>query len=307
MLPSTIQMKTNRGDQEIEVVALAAHETPDHDGGAYRDSINRRTGWDGHTASTAGKHLTTWTLPERSKKIAERVERALEDGIPDQRRCMIRNLDNGILEDRFITDIAMGEDLDRPYAKWSKKKTAEARVAICMDVASGACDSPELLRCRTTVAAGLTSALEACDFEVSVVGGAVRNRTSGYGRDLYPRQDPNSYVMSIVVKDESEPFVESAFAHFADTGFRRLISCWVAKSNGYSTALSDSEWRELTGADLFIYIGNTTTSHCTYGIPSDEKIGPRGPDTLVLNINTEAEIEASLVKIESFFQDLCGE
>ena len=312
MLPSEVTLKRTRGDQTVRVVELGATQVPDHDGGsyAYRLGEHAKASWDGHSRETVPHHLATWEFPERSKRIAERCEQALEDGIPDQKRTMLRNQEFGTLEDRWITDLCMGEEIERPFNRWSKRARGETRVAICIDAAVACLQRAELLEARMSIAAGLAAALEGLDYECSILAACAQvGVTQGNWRK--PREVPSgAQVFATVCKDENEPFVESGFAHIADTGLRRLMTCWTLQDNGFSTHLTDSEWRELTGADLFVFIGPKQGGYGiinTEGKPGEEPVGIVGEDCLTLKVDGLADIDPAIAQLECFFSVMCGE
>lgn len=299
MLPNTIKLQTTFGDVEIPIRSLGAAELPEHDGGAYAHNLHR--GFDGYTRESVKEHVKKWTPGKNVRDLAARVEEALEEGIPDQRRRMLRNQDFGMLDDRWISDIAQGDEVEKPFARWSKAKSAECRVAICIDTASTCYTARERDAARNTVAAGLAMALEGLDYEVSIIAACVRSSVDG---DKLPRERyaTDRYVQTIRVKDESEPYVGSSFAHFAETGVRRLVSCWMSQGNGWSGSLTDREWREMTGADLFVFIGDHGSTINTKGVPGDATIGMKGDDTLSLTVNEPRDIESAISQVEEFFQ-----
>lgn len=298
MLPKTIKLETDRGNQEIEVKGLGAVDVPEGDGGAYASELTG-SGWDGYTRDAVPNHLATWIPAKKTREIAQRVEQALEDGIPDQRRRMLRNQDFGMLDDRFVCDIALGDEVERPFSRWANSKAGECRVAICIDTASSWRTDKGRDAARQTIAAGMAMALEGLDYEVSIVAAMVCSRTPG-GLPRTRRAD-GPYVHAITVKDASESYVGSSFAHLAETGLSRLVTCWAAQSNGYGTPLTDAEWREMTGADLFVYIGDQNGRLNTSGKPAGAKVGIHGEDVLPLTVNSDRDIDSAIEKVEAFF------
>lgn len=313
MLPNEITIETSNGNRTVKVHALTTTGVPNHDGGAlYSYRLENAASWDGHTKSWAKSHLTTWTFPEKVTEIARRTEDALSEGIPDQKRKMLRNQPDGDLDDQWIDEIAIGEEIENPFCRWSKLKRKEVRVAICLDAATTASYSAEFIRARTAIAAGLTSALESLSYDVSVTAACLlalgKQRGSRRGRRVPdPRYRSEATVHGMVLKSEDEPMVDSGFSHYADTGFQRLVKCWTKKGTARSTPLTDGEWRDLTEADFYIYIGTDRTggSHPaknTGGLPYEATIGLDGEDVLRLRVDSYNDIDIAIEKIESFFE-----
>jgi len=323
-LPKTLNIQsTVKPDAEVPVVELGATEVPDHNGGNYASEISRNGGWDGHSRDKVKPFLTTWTVPAKVAKVRDEIEEILEEGIPDQKRRMLRNQDYGMLDDQWIVDLAMGDDIERPFQRWSRKARDTVRVAICMDTTVACFQSKEMLEARMMVSAGLAGALEMLDYEVSIVGASMQtNMKSGHKK---PRQSPKtSQVFATVIKAHNEPYTESNFAHMADTGLRRLMCCWVMKDNGYVTQLTDREWRDLTGADLLLWIGPKQgagkqksrwggrqgySRHVinTEGLPGDAVIGVDGEDTIRLGVDSAADVDPAVEDLKRFFNDKFGD
>lgn len=309
-LPGTIKVESTRGDHERPVRKLGAIDVPS--GSPYGDcdgvSLDESSpwAWDGYRSTRVESHLRTWTPPERVREITERVERALEEGIPDQRRTMVRNQEDGMLDDRWIDEIARGEDVENPFMRWTRQRRGETRVAICLDGTVAHCDSVEMLEARMCVAAGLAAALEGLDYECSILAATLLRRTAPYDVSA-PRMRPETTeVFATIAKEEGEPFVESGVAHFAGTGLRRLVLAWTMESNGICTQLTDREWRELTGADLFIYVGSRK-ENAGRGRPSASPVGPQGDDVVYLEVNARSDIDGAIGTLERFFVEQCGE
>lgn len=311
-LATTMAIKSTVQDgREVPVIELGATDVPDHKGGGYARRIGpgNEFSWDGHTRDEVPRYLTTWTFPDRVRDVRDRAERILEEAIPDQRRRFLRNQEHGMFDDRWITDVALGEDVERPFTRWTKNRRGEVRVAVCLDGSVCVGDRKTMLEARMCVAAGIASALEALGYEVSVLSATLTSRLG----DSKPRVAHDPFVFATVIKEESEPFVESGFAHLADTGLRRLVSCWVAKSDGWDTHLCDSEWRALTGADLFVFIGPADSKPGglkvinEHGLPEGESIGPVGDDVIRLNVNGPRDVDGAVERLEKFFVDQFGE
>lgn len=346
MLPNEITMQTNRGDRKVSVNALNPTGVPKGDGGRYAHVIEKThhldgsTVWDGHCRDTAKAHLTSWTFPKAVTEVARRTEEALSEGIPDQKRSMLRNQDDGMLDDLWVDEIALGEEIDNPFCRWSKNKRGEVRVAICLDGSSAWWLPPTTIEARMAVAAGIASALESLDYDVSVTVASLlcerpdRKPRRG-SRHLAPRQHPNTIAHAMTMKGEDEPMVDSGFAHYGDTGFGRMIKCWTLESNAYVTTLSDREWRDLVDADFYIYVGTAfvgskrnkrtkrlekvyaITDEMFYegshggmnmgGRPDPEhggfKVGPVGDDSLRLLIDAHEHIDAAVARVENFFTE----
>lgn len=313
MLPKTLTLQsTSKQKREVEVDELGCTDVPDHDGGNYAWAINDKTDWDGHWRDEVKPFLSKWKFPARVQEVRDRTEQALVDGLPDQRRVMLRNQQWGMIDDQYIADLALGEEVDSPFMRWSRVASDEVRVAICLDGTVCCGDGPEKLEARMCVAAGLASALESLGYEVSVLAACALSRF-GAGK---PRQEhcpvSDTRVLATVLKDEREAMTDSGFAHLADTGLRRLMYCWVTRDNGFATHLTDQEWRVLTEADLLVYIGADDDSHDrqldvinTEGLPSGARLGPVGEDALRLEVQGPEDVDKSIRKIEDFFGSVC--
>jgi len=311
VLPSTVNVRSTNGDRRVRVEELGATDVPAHSGGSFAWELQQAGDWDGHRRDDVQPFLCKWTFPEKVQEIKDRVETVLEEGIPDQRRTMLRNQDSGMFDDRWITDVALGEEVEDPFCRWSKAATGEVRVAVCLDATAPWYTRKETLEARMCVAAGLASALEMLDYEVSVIGACLyESEHTGRPARRAPKHARGTVCLATVMKGEDEPLVDSGFAHFADTGLRRLVCCWVTKANNFATHLSDSEWRELTDADLFVYLGPARGDSNVVnesGIPSGEGIGPVGDDVLNLKVNGYSDVDRALGTLETFFQNMQGE
>lgn len=312
-LPSTLTAQSAHGDRPVKVVELSPVDVPDG------DPYTRNGGdllypsrWDGHTGPGLENHLRTWTTPERVREIQERVEQAVEEGIPDQRRAIRRNVDDGFFDDRFITEIATGEDVENPCWRWSKTKSDTVRVAICLDAATRVTLQPEVLEARMAVAAGLGAALETAGYEVSIVGACLMapdylGEPQPDARVWLDRKIAPPFFLASVVKAEHEPFVGSAFAGFSNTGVRRMINCWVRDGDGKNTQMTDREWRELTGADLFVYVGAGAVGFAgvqfSKGLPPGSDIGPAGRDAIRLQVHGPEDIDTAVEALVRFFRE----
>lgn len=306
-LPKTLKVETAQGDRDVKVVELRAHETPQ--GGTRYRPLNNGGDWDGHSKKTVPAFLKTWEMPEETSKIRARVESALQDGIPDQKRKVLRNQECGDLDERYVEEIARGEEVDRPFTRWSKRRRGEVRVAVAIDSTVIWWMKPELLQARMAMAAGIAGALESLDYQVSILATCLQVSTE-VGGFRKARQAPDrATVFATTIKEEHEPFVESGFAPLADTGLRRLMVCWVEDSNVYTGALTDREWRELTGADLFVYITSAGQSRGKNeeGLPYGKTTGLEGSDVLNLGVDGWADIEPATQALEAFFQAMVGE
>lgn len=308
----TLNVKRSRGDAQVKLTRLGTTELPERFSNKWWDEINKPNSYGKHSAGTAHQHLTTWTFPAKVREIAERVEDVLEDGIPDQKRKRLNNQDFGILDDRFITDIAMGDEVESPFWRWSKKSRDTIRVAICLDGAAAWFMTEEMIRSRMAVSAGLASALESLDYDVSVYSGCLLSDDRiGLPREVRPEA---ATACIQCLKEEDEPLVDSGFAHFADTDFKRMIYLWTQQWNGYATHLSNSEWREVAGdADLYIYIGPDGSDKKnnkiinTKGIPYDEPCKLEGDDVLTLPLSYMKDVDGAVDQLERFFIDLVGD
>ncbi len=296
MLPSEITLQRSCGDTQIEVIELSNVDTPDNDGGKYRSHLF--SGWGGHSISSAPDYMLNWTFPEKVEEVRQKVEDALEEGIPDQKRVMLRNQSWGSLDERFVDDIALGFEVENPWQKWSRAAKDTCRVAVCIDSTSPHYEPPEKIEARMCVAAGIAGALESLDYEVSVVAAEINTK----GSDRWqPRTSlAKTYLLASVLKDESESLTHSGFASVADTGIRRLLRCWSAQSNGYATQLTDQEWREIVQADLYIYIGNTDPV-CEEGIPAGVGHGLKGSDVLRLDVEGHRDVDSACATLTEFF------
>jgi hypothetical protein len=260
-----------------------------------------------HTCYTAENYLRTWTFPQKLEEIRERVEQVLEEGLPDQRRRMLLNQEDGILDDRFADDIALGMEVENPFQRWSKKARDTCRVAICIDATIIWHMPAEELGSRMVVAAGLAAALEAQSYEVMVVAArltALDGKPRSYGHGA-------KFQVS-VLKGEDEPLTTSGFAALSDTDLTRLLYHWEQGRAGYTCAPSNSEWRELTESDLFIHLNATESDLFVHGpnqdgLPKGESARLIGDDVLSLPVSRYADVEAALVKVESFFQKMAEE
>lgn len=316
-LPGTIEVESSLcGRAEVPVRELSAIGVPEQDPRtAYEGRLNTPSAWDGHRAVEFSGHLRTWTVPELAQDVADRVTSALEEGLPDQKRTIRRNEDNGFLDDRFVTDIALGEEVENPFWRWNRNKSDVVRVAVCLDAATNAEMRPEVLASRMAICAGLGAALETCGYEVSIVAATLTARTTrGLHEEARVRvarahahQPKNrSFVFATTVKAEDEPFVGSSFAAFADTGIRRMVNCWVRDGNGVNTPLTDSEWRALTGADLFVYVGDGASGGpviFSRGLPRGAKIGPFGPDAVRLQVHGPKDVPTAIEALKEFFRE----
>lgn len=349
-LPKAITIQSTRGVQmECEVFDLGATDVPTNEvTHGYDRRLNYAPEWDGHTMDTAKHDLATWVLPERVREIAERVERILEDGVPDQRRSMLRNQEDGMLDDYWVTDIALGEEVDRPFNRWTRQKRGETRVAICLDATGAAGFTAEVMAARCAMAAGMASALEGLDYDVQVVAATMigppdHRRPKALLEVGHPRYYTTTRINATSIKREDEPFVSSAFAHFADTGMTRMVRCWIRDGNGCATHLTNDEWRSMVDADLFVYIGaggetglkrvyNKFKKQSGYywdsrlqirrkrqpvpvktypdstinlgALPDNTPLGPVGDDTIRLEVCGISDIDPAIERLEAFFEAL---
>lgn len=304
-LPSTITMQSNQGDREVEVRSMGATDTPKGDGGRYRHVITRSLEWCGWSKDKVKPHLTSWTMPEAVQSVREEAEKSLSDGIPDQRRTMLRNQAFGMLDSRWVPQIAIGQDVDRPFQRWSKARRHTVDVALCIDSTVCHLDSRERLEARMIVAGGLAGALDTLDYRNAIVAASMQVPEHA-GRKRTPRRARIgvSHCGAIVCKDWDEPFSDSCFAHLADTHIRRLTTSWQCGDNAYMTQLTDAEWRELTQAQILIYIGAEGDEVInTAGVPRGAKIGPVGDDVLRLSVNRMRDIPRAMETLSSFFRE----
>jgi len=321
MLPKTLKIQSTKGDRDVQVIELGQIETPKGSGGAMSSELtyheNEGTFGD-HRRTNAAKHLVTWTLPEATRKVRREIEEAVEEGIPNQGRQMLRNQVVGQLENRHVTSIALGQTVERPCQRWSRRKRDTIRVAICLDTTAYWADKPEKIKARMAVASGLASALDSADYDCSVTGASLGLDSDASG---HPRTNRAATVVGVVLKEEGQPTLDSGFAHFADTDLRRLVSCWAREANGRVTHLSDREWRQLSNdADLLIYVGpggsegqdregsrargKTLAIINTQGRPEGMPIGPVGEDALRLEVNEMADIDGAIQGVRDFFNGL---
>jgi hypothetical protein len=297
-LPKTMKMMTTRGPREIPVIELGPVEVPSNPAPMRAVDHDQPSRWDGHTRRGVSKHLKTWTFPKDVQAVRERVMAYLEEGIPDQRRMVLYNQLDGNLDDRFIPDIALGEEVERPFWAWKKGKADTTRVAICLDSACYWEQTPDVVKSRMVVAAGLAGALEMLGYEVAIAAGQIHAQSG------LPRQSKGAVAMLSILKSEDEPLVDSGFAHFSDTGLRRLVSEWTVDAIVGMSHLSNTEWRALFEADLYIYIGPEAGDRGvinTHGIPDGEPLGPSGPDTLRLRVNGMRDVDTMVETLRNFF------
>jgi len=314
-LPKTITLQSNRGDREVKVLDLGSTSVPDNDGGRFRHQLfgsHVKGQWDGHYAESVKPHLATWSFPREVKETRDRAEQVLEELIPNQKRSMLRNQRHGLLDQKWVPSIAIGEDIERPFQRWSKNKRETISVAICLDSSVACYQSPELLKSRMVLAAGLASALEVLDYEVAIIGAHAQIAWNECDAAIKPRQNTaKAEVLAITCKDWNEPFCDGGLAHFADTGLRRLIGCWQQKSNFFATSLTDLEWRELTQADLLIYVGPKAGTHAevlnSESLPRGATLGPKGDDVLRLEADRLKHIDPAIDKLATFFQERFGD
>jgi hypothetical protein len=291
-------METSLGKTPVPVMEMGAVDVPTKHPTSWAYQLGEAVMWDGHTMSRAASFLRTWNFPEAVKSFRARVEQALEEGIPDQRRAVLWNQRDGFLDDRYVPDIALGEDVENPFWRWQKSKSDTVRVAVCLDATCWWAQTAEVVQSRMVVAAGLASALESLDYEVSVVGGQLMAGCDGSA----PRNaKKTASVMATVMKSEEEPLVDSGFAHFADTGLRRLMVVWAQDANGRLGPMTNGEWREMVEADLFVYIGSQRNIN-TDGAPYGATFGPKGEDVLHLALDGMSDIDRAVEQVEEFFQ-----
>jgi hypothetical protein len=301
-LPKQIKMETGATKRDVPVFTLGAVGTPTHPNPNYEQYLQNGSDWDGHTKASVPEFLRTWILPDKVRELKEELERVLEEGVPDQKRSVRWNQDAGTLDDRFITDIALGEEVENPFWSWSRTNSDTVRVAICMDSCTCWWMSPELLKARMIVAAALTAAFEALDYECLTVAAHLLGSGDVGAK---PREDTKTRCVATVMKEDNEPLVDSGFAHYSDTGIRRLMNCWITDGNPCATQLTNDEWRALADADLYIYIGEWGGARAvinTKGKPSDSPIGPKGEDALRLRVSSMKDVEPARIALEDFFR-----
>lgn len=301
VLSSNLTMVSTDGNRVIPLNELDAVSVPS----GPSDFIEREPdGFDGWTKNEVPVHLRKWTPGKEAYDVMEKVEEAIARGLPNARRRQVRNLHDGILDERWIPELSRGEDIDAPYWKWNKRKSGIKRVAICFDAALPWFIRPEVVSNRMNVCMGLGAALELAGYPVSIVGGVIQTTGKNSTRSGPRLKDTGQKTIAsmIVVKGENESLVPSNFAHFADTGLTRLIRCWVGNANGYSCPLSNREWREICDADFYVGITGRQSFN-SQGLPYDDTPYPSGPDTLKLLIDEEAkDIRQAIQDIIAFFE-----
>lgn len=294
-LPGTLTMRTEDGDCSVRVVELDAVGTPDENPENIGAGPEEFDGWRHQDVS---EHLRTWTPGEDAKSVMRQVEEAVERGLPDARRRPVRNLRDGIFDERWLPEIAMGQEIEAPYWKWSKRSSGVKTVAVCLDATAPGFTPKQTITNRMNVAMGIGAALEAAGYPIQIVGGTLRCQLGGK-----PRRNNTTRALLVVVKGENESLTPSNFAHFTDSSLQRLIRCWVSEGNGYAGPLSNSEWRQLLQADFYVSI--TGRSHFNAeGMPSGERPMPQGPDVLTLRVDDEQrDVTAAIAAIVKFFQE----
>jgi len=306
-LPNTVRIQSTKGDVDAPVTSLGSTDVHQHKGGNYAHDISEanKDCWHGWYREAVKPHLLSWSFPREVQAIKDRAEQVLEEGIPSQKRTMLRNQVYGQLDQRWISQIAIGQDIERPFQRWSKAKRDTISVAICLDttVASGL--SNEMLKARMCLAAGLGGALEFLDYDVAIIGAHLQVSMERAGFMTRPRQAPDkAEVQAITCKDWNEPFTDSGLAHMADTGLHRLSCAWGLKSDGYTTQLTDREWRELTDADLLVVVGPHKGSRNVLnyeGLPKGATLLPTGDDTIYLPCDKITDLDPAVDVLEQFF------
>lgn len=294
--------RQNGGNKKFPVTKLSCTEVPSSKAkSCARGSFGR------HTPENVEGFLKTWTFPEKIEEIRERIEQAVADGIPDQKRVMRRNQADGMLDDRFADEIALGFDVEKPFMRWSKSASDTVRVAICMDACVTWKMAAEHMGSRMAVAAGCAAALEALDYEVVVVAA---RWTSQCDRGYIEPRKANAYKVEAnvsVLKDESEPLMTSAFASVSDTDVSRILQAWTCNSNWFTTALSDAEWRELTDCDLYIDLSGSKAVN-SMNLPKDrDSVRLKGDDVISLDVSKYDDVDLAIDNLEMFFKQAVGE
>lgn len=265
---------------------------------------NGSGGFEGHTIYNVEHHLKTWTIPPKVDEVRERVERALEEGIPEQKRIMLRNQEDGMLNDAFADEIALGLDVENPFMRWNKMASDTCRVAVCIDSNVISWQTLENYQARVAMAAGVAMALESLDYEVMVVSAHVTYEGHGTTWGTSKPRISNSPIVSVrQLKREDESCASSHFAALSDTGIARLQTMWASDGNCHNTGLTNSEWREMTESDLFIHVCDPETKVNSEGLPAGEVIGLEGDDVLSLKVNKFKDIDEAIQTLENFFHE----
>lgn len=298
--PKTLRIQsTVRNDREVEVRAIGCTEAPTNTVSSFMvEKLSSTSRWGGHNMENTPKHLTEWSFPERVEQIRAQVQDALEEGLPEQRRVVLRNQDWGSLDERWVDDIAIGEEVEHPFQRWSQQASDTVRVAICVDTAAAGAHTPEYQASRIALAAGLASALEALDYDVAIYGGNLENPIGGAS----PRICHNPIGFFSVLKDEADSLTTSCFASMSDTNMLNMIACWISNGISRATCYTDREWRDLVGdVDLFINLQGRMVD--LQQIPADAAAVLYGKDVLSLAVTSYFGIDGACKKIRDFFSE----